>query len=531
MKKPVSRTAPGLLAEMAALRPDHEFIVDGSARFSYGSFQRSVCEYARGLYALGLRRGGRLAILMDNRHEWLTAYFAAMRLGAEVVALSTWSTGAELAYQLNHAEVEFLVAEENLRGRALIADIGQAATDDIGCLAHVIVVDGPAEGGLIAFGDLPELGRSIADPAATADAARPDDTACILYTSGSTAAPKGVPLCHRGLIDNMWEIGERMHLLPSDRLWFAISMFWSFGCVNALFTTMTHGGTIVLQHRFEAGAALKLIEDERCTMFYGMANMAQAMTEHPWRANFDLSSLRTGATIGAPAQIQRIVDLGVREICNVYGLTEAYGNSAVSDARAPLEQRLHSCGRPLNGVSIRIVDPESGMVLPAGNIGEIAVAGRVTPGYLNDPARTAASLDGDGYLRTGDLGFLDAEGNLVYRGRLKEMVKTGGINVAPAEVEAVLMRHGAVEQVYVTGLADPKLDQAVAAVIVARPGHSLDPADLSAHCRRSLAGYKIPRHYRFVTAGDLPLTATGKLMKNRLGELFDPIGGPADGQV
>jgi fatty-acyl-CoA synthase len=286
-----------------------------------------------------------------------------------------------------------------------------------------------------------------------------------------------------------------------------------------------------LQHRFEAGAALKLIEDERCTMFYGMANMAQAMTEHPRRANFDLSSLRTGATIGAPAQIQRIVDLGVREICNVYGLTEAYGNSAVSDARAPLEQRLHSCGRPLNGVSIRIVDPDSGMVLPAGNIGEIAVAGRVTPGYLNDPARTAASLDGDGYLRTGDLGFLDAEGNLVYRGRLKEMVKTGGINVAPAEVEAVLMRHGAVEQVYVTGLADPKLDQAVAAVIVARPGHSLDPADLSAHCRRSLAGYKIPRHYRFVTAGDLPLTATGKLMKNRLGELFDPIGGPADGQV
>ena len=528
MKKPVSRTAPGLLAEMAALRPDHEFIVDGGARFSYGSFQRTVGEYARGLYALGLRRGGRLAILMDNRHEWLTAYFAAMRLGAEAVALSTWSTGAELAYQLDHAEVEFLVAEENLRGRALgtlIADIGQAATDDIGCLAHVIVVDGPAEGGWTAFGDLPELGRDLRDPAADADAARPDDTACILYTSGSTAAPKGVPLCHRGLIDNMWEIGERMHLLPSDRLWFAISMFWSFGCVNALFTTMTHGGTIILQHRFDAGAALKLIADERCTIFYGMANMAQAMAEHPLRANFDLSSLRTGATIGAPAQIQRIVDLGVCEICNVYGLTEAYGNSAVSDARAPLEQRLHSCGRPLNGVSIRIVDPDSGTMLPAGNIGEIAVAGRVTPGYLNDPARTAASLDEDGYLRTGDLGFLDAEGNLVYRGRLKEMVKTGGINVAPAEVEAVLMRHGAVEQAYVTGLADPKLDQAVAVVIVARPGHTLDPADLSAHCRRSLAGYKIPRHYRFVTAGDLPLTATGKLAKNRLGELFDPSGG------
>ena len=518
MKKPVSRTAPGLLAEMAVLQPDCEFIVDGGVRFSYASFQRTVADHAKGLYALGLRRGGRLAILMDNRHEWLTAYFAAMQLGAEVVALNSWATGSELAYQLRHADVEFLVAEGNLRGRALgdiIADI-RLEGGNLACLSNVIAVDGAPEGGWIDFADLPALGRD----APVIDPPEPDDIACILYTSGSTATPKGVPLLHRGLIDNSWEIGERMHLTPADRLWLAISLFWSFGCVNALFTTMTHGGTIVLQHRFDAGAALKLIARERCTVFYGLANMAQAMAEHSDRARFDLTSLRTGATIGTPAQIQTIVDLGVDAICNVYGLTEAYGNSAVSDALAPLEQRLRSCGQPLAGVSIRIVDPESGAALPAGEIGEIAIRGRLTPGYLYDPEKTAASLDADGYLLTGDLGFLDPGGNLVFSGRLTEMVKTGGINVAPAEIEAVLARHDCVEQAYVTAIPDPRLDEAVAAVIVARPGTTPDPDDLAAHCRRSLAAYKIPRHYRIVAAGDLPLTATGKLAKNRLPDLF-----------
>ncbi len=518
MKKPASTTAPGLLAEMAALQPDREFVVDGTLRFSYAAFHRIAADHAKGLAALGLGRGGRLAILMDNRHEWLIAYFAAMRLGAEVVALNTWATGGELAYQLRHAEVEFLIAEGSVRGRPLgeiIADV--AAADDAGARPpKIIAVDAAPEDGWIAFADLPALGQdSIA-----ADASQAGDVACILYTSGSTAMPKGVPLRHGDMIENAWRIGERMHLTSADRLWLAISLFWSFGCVNALFTAMTHGGTVVLQHRFDAGAALKLIAAERCTIFYGMPAMAQAMAEHRARSQFDLSSLRTGATIGTPAQIQRIVDLGVREICNVYGLTEAYGNSTVCDARAPLEERLRCSGRPLAGQSIKIVGPETGTALPVGEIGEISIRGRLTPGYLNDPDKMAEALDSDGYLLTGDLGMIDVEGNLTYRGRLKEMVKTGGINVAPAEVEAVLARHDAVEQAYVTGIPDPRLDEAVAAVIVARPGRSLDPAGLIAHCRHSLAGYKIPRHYRFVAPGDLPLTATGKLARNRLPDLF-----------
>ena len=519
MRKPDSRTAPDLLDEMAERFSGHDFVVDGEVRFTYAAFRDAVRDHAKRLHALGLRRGGRLAIIMDNRHEWLIAYFAAMALGAEVVALNTWSTGPELAYQIDHADVRFLIAESRVRDRGLgdvLADLRAAGLER---LLKLVVVGSPREGGA-AFESLPGLGAGVPDSVVRAGAVRPDDVACILYTSGSTATPKGVPLLHRGMIDNMWSIGERMHLTPDDRLWLAVSLFWSFACVNALFTVMTHGGAIVLQHRFDAGAALRLVEREGCTVFYGMPNMALAMTEHPDRARHDLRTLRTGATIGTPEQIQRIVDLGVRNICNVYGLTEAYGNSAVTDAHDPLSRRLACSGRALDGVDINIVDPVTGTVLPANAMGEIVIRGNLTPGYLNDPERTAEAFDADGYFHTGDFGILDDAGFLTFQGRLKELVKTGGINVAPAEVEAVLRTHDGVGEAYVVGVPDSRLDEALAAVIVCAGVEPPDPDDLRAHCRRALAAYKTPRHFRFVAANDLPLTSTGKLQKNRLGEFF-----------
>ena len=522
MDKPVSRTTPDLLAEMAGRYPDREFVIDGEFRFSYSEFQHAVLGHAKGLYALGMRRGSRMAILMDNRHEWLIAYFAAMSLGTEVVALNTWATPPELAYQIRHADVALLVAEERIRDKALddvLAGIARA-DQGIDCLSRVITADGAESDSRICLAALPSLGADVSNAALAANVPETGDTACILYTSGSTSTPKGVPLLHCGLIDNMWSIGERMHLTPEDRLWLAVSLFWSFSCVNALFTVMTHGGTVVLQHHFDAGEALRLIETERCSVFYGMPTMALAMEAHPDRKNRDLGSLRTGATIGTPEQIQRIVDLGVREICNVYGLTEGYGNSAVIDAHDPLERRLRCSGQALVGSVIRIVDPESGIVLPADELGEIVIRGNVTPGYLNDPVRTAETFDAEGWMHSGDLGAMDADGYLTFHGRIKELVKTGGINVAPAEVEKVLIQHDSIEQAWVTGIPDTRLDEAVAAVIVLKNGAPPDPDDLIAWCRKTLAAYKVPRHYRFVSVAELPLTSTGKLQKNRLGAFF-----------
>ena len=195
--------------------------------------------------------------------------------------------------------------------------------------------------GTIPLEDVAALGRDVPDAEidAALRAVAPEDVACILYTSGTTSTPKGVQLCHGGLLENMWNIGERQHLTPADRMWMGISLFWSFGA-NALVAVMSHGGTLVLQEQLDAGEALALIERERCTVYYGTPNIALALTEHPDRARRDLSSLRTGAAIGPPAAMQMVMDLGAREICNVYGLTEWYGNCAVTDAHDPAEVRL-----------------------------------------------------------------------------------------------------------------------------------------------------------------------------------------------
>jgi fatty-acyl-CoA synthase len=327
-----------------------------------------------------------------------------------------------------------------------------------------------------------------------------------------------VQLCHGGLIENMWNIGERQHLTPADRMWMGISLFWSFGCANALLAVMTHGGAIVLQEHLDPAAALALIERERCTVYYGTPNVAQALIEHPDRPRRDLSSLRTGAAIGAPAAMQMVMDLGAREICNVYGLTECYGNCAVTDAHDPAEIRRTTVGYPLPGMEIRVVDRETRRRLPDGEVGEILVRGHLTPGYYRDPERNAASFDPEGFLLTGDLGFVGDDGRLRFRGRIKEMVKTGGINVAPLEVEEVLLGHPAVEQAYVVGLPDPRKEEILVAVVVLKPGQRAEPEALLALCKDALAAYKVPQAVHVMQREDLPVTGTGKVQKFRLAE-------------
>lgn len=529
MNKPASRTTPALLAEITARNPKHDALIDGERRWSYAALSADVARLAQALFANGVRHGDRVGLLAGNRAEWILGHFAAMSLGAITVGLNTWSTARELAYQLEHAAVKLLFVEPQFRQRDFVALLTEARglANGLPQLRQVVALDATVPDVCIQYDAWRRAGDHV-DARAFAGAVAqvtPDDVACLLYTSGSTARPKGVPLVHRDLIDNMWEIGERQHLVAHDRLWLAVSLFWSLGCVNALFALITHGGTLVLQPHFDAAEALRLMEAERCTVFYGTPNMALALAEHPDRARRDLSALRTGVTIGTPAQVRRVADLGAKQICNVYGLTEAYGNSTVTDASLPLEKRITTVGQALAGVEVGIIDPVTGAAKSTGAPGEIVLRGHLTPGYWNDPERTAEVLTGDGWLRTGDLGLLDDDGYLYYRGRLKEMVKTGGMNVAPAEVEEVLSAHPAVELAFVTGIPDERLDEALAAVIVLRSGQQADADDLSAHCRTALAAYKTPRHFRFVEPSALPLTTTGKLQRNRLPELFTPLTG------
>ena len=519
---PASRTIPDLIDELARRFPEREALVGSGQRYTYRQLRAEVRRVARALLALGVVRGDKVAILMGNRPEWIVADLAITTLGGVMVGVNTWATARELEYVLAHSDTKILITAERFLKHDYRVMLHALEPQRVPLLGRIVCLADHLPERWIRYADLTELAARV--PEAAIDAAQravaPADVAYLLYTSGSTSTPKGVQLQHAALIANMWQIGERQRVTERDRLWLAVSLFWGLGCENALFNLLTHGGCVVLQEHFDAGAALELIERERCTLFYGTPNMGQALYEHPDRAKRDLSSLRGGATIGTPEQIQRVVDLGAREICNIYGLTETYGNSNVTDAADPLEKRLTTVGRPLAGVDQRIVDPETGRRLPLGEVGEIRVKGYVTVGYYKDPERTAESFDEHGYFKTGDLGWVDADDSLHFRGRLKEMVKTGGINVAPVEVEEVLMTHPGVQLAFVTGVPDPARDEVLAAVIVRKPGATLSEEALCAFCREALAAYKVPRLIRFAVERELPLTTTGKVQKNRLAATF-----------
>src|SRR5216684_3428294 len=504
---PVSRTLGHLLDEMAAARPAADAVVYRDQRLDYAGLKVEVDGFARALMAVGIRHGDRVALLASNRTEWIVAAFAAARIGAIVVAISTFSTPRELAWSLEHCGAAALITLDAFRGRPFLdplrelcpeldsAHAGRLRSGRLPSLRTVVALDGRPRSGVFSLADFLAQGTAIdaVALAAAQQAVAPTDICYILYTSGSTAAPKGVTLAHGPLIANGFAIGERQHLGATDRLWLAVPLFWSFGSANALPAIMTHGGCIVLQDSFEAGETLALIERERCSVYYGMANMARAMLEHPDRGRRRLDSMRTGLTIGLAEDIEMTMEaVGARELCNVYGSTETYGNCAVTDAHDPLALRLHTQGLPLPGMEIRVVHPETREPLGAGDVGELCVRGYVTPGYYRAPEMNAAAFDRDGYFLTGDLGLLGDDGRVRFRGRLKEMIKTGGINVAPLEVEAVLLQHPAVKQAFVVGVPDRVKDEIVAAALELHPDATADAGTIVAFCRERLASYKVP---------------------------------------
>jgi len=346
-------------------------------------------------------------------------------------------------------------------------------------------------------------------------------TAFLLYTSGSTALPKGVCLAHWGLLENCHDIGERQHLTEDDVLLLPISLFWSFGCSNGMMAALTHATHIVLQEHFDAAEAVTLIERFRCTALYGTGNIMRALLDLPGLRGRNISTLRTGLTFGSAKFMREVIDRLAPDICHVFGFTEGYGNSTVTDVNDPIDERLNSAGRVLPGSEVRIVDPATEEILPSGEEGEIRVRGCIMAGYHKDPTATAKAFDNDGFFRTGDLGVLDDEGYLHFSSRLKEIIKTGGINVSPAEVEEVLRAHPCVSEAFVTGLPDPIREEVVGAVVVLVDGASFSVEALTTHCRASLAAFKVPRRFRAVRMDALPLTTTRKVHRARLAELFE----------
>jgi fatty-acyl-CoA synthase len=558
MARPRSRTFGDLVDELAAATPQAPALVSGSERLDFAALQARIDGFARALLAQGIGRDDCVALLCSNRSEWVVAAGAAAKLGAPVAAISTFSSPRELAYALEHSGAKALVTLSRFRDRHFLQALTELCPELARCppgelhstalpdLRSVVILDGDAwryhtsppaqrgeregptpqawEGevgrhGTLALAAFLARGAGVDHQAlARAQAAvTPDDIFLILYTSGSTAAPKGVTLTHGPLLANGFDIGERQHLTAEDRLWLAVPLFWSFGSANAMPAIMTHGGCMVLQEAFEPGTALGLIERERCSVYYGMANMARALLEHPDHPGRRLGAMRTGLTIGAPEDIALTIKaLGAAELCNVYGSTETYGNCAVTDADDPLPLRLTTQGLPLPGMTIRAVDPVTRAPLPPGEIGELAVHGYTTPGYFRAPELDAEAFDAEGWFLTGDLGSIEPNGHVRFRGRLKEMIKTGGVNVAPLEVEQILMQHPDVVQAHVVGVPDALKGEIVAAAVELRAEAKRDAAAITAFCRERLASYKVPTRLAFRAATEFPRTPTGKIHKPAL---------------
>jgi fatty-acyl-CoA synthase len=521
---PAALTVPDLLRDCAAITPDGEALVAGTSRLSYAQLQRQVDDAHRALAGIGVVEDDVVALLAPNIAEWIAVSFGALACGARVDAFNTWVKAYDIDYLLGSSSASVLVLVDRVRSSNLLAELrtllpelwqaepGQWHSDVFPALRHVVVIGEEIPLGALSWSEL--ASRPYDSPPLPDLTRRAESPAFVLYTSGSTKNPKAVPLCHRDLILNGFYIGERMGLTAEDRVWFGSPLFWSFGCANALMATMTHRACFVLQEQFEPDAAAELMAAERVTAAYLLPAMVDALAKGPAERVREIDSLRTGLTIGRPEEVeQAVVQLGVTEMCNVYGSTETYGNCCVTDHRMPLETRLVTQGEPLVGVEVRVADQNTGALLPSGEAGELQVRGRLMPGYLNDDEANASAFTEDGWFRTGDRMIVNADGTVSFVGRITDMIKTSGINVSPAEVESFLSGHPDIAETVVLGARHPHRDEVVVAFVVARTD-GLTAADVIAYCKQRIAGYKVPWAVSIVPA--LPKTGTGKLVRRTL---------------
>jgi fatty-acyl-CoA synthase len=527
-RAPFSRTIPDLIAERASANHSAPAAISGDIVTSYGDLHAMATRLAGGLHRIGVRRGDTIGIICTNRVEWLVTMVAAGQLGAKLAAFDTWSRRWDLEFLLEHSRVSVIVTLEAFHGHRYVDDIGglvpeiaklpagQWHSDRFPHLRDVVVIGSTPPPGMWSFDEL--VSGSELDCLPPGDAASALDTALIVYTSGSTARPKGVPLIHAATIENAFNIGERMGLTAADRVWIAVPLFWSYGSVNAAMAALTHGAALVLQEQFEPGEAIELIERYACTTVYLLPNLTAALIDHESFDPSRLSSLRTGIMIGASEDLRRAAQiLGVVDICNVYGSTETYGNCVVTPSSMPLADRLISQGLPLPGTTVRIVDPATGVDRPAGEVGEVWVSGYVTRGYLDNSDLNARTFTPDGFYRTGDLATFDEKGYFHFVARSSEMIKTGGINVSPIEVESFLLSHPAVRSSAVVGVPDPTRGQVVVAFVELTAGSTQSSGELRSYCKDGMAGYKVPA--RILIWPELPRTDTGKVDRRRIGEL------------
>ncbi len=526
------RTVDEVLDDAVARGPERLALVvpHQAVRYTYREFDAAVTRLARGLVGCGLAPGERIAIWAPNCVEWLLVMFAAARTGLILVNINPAYRTSELDHALRLVGCRALVFAATHRGgdylamlRELIPELdravpGQLATERFPELRLLVRIGAVAPPGCLAFDDLGAAGRDVgADAlAARARARDPDLPYNIQFTSGTTGAPKGATLTHFNLVNNGYFTGAALRLTDADRVCIPVPLYHCFGMVLGVLASVTHGAACVFPGEgFEPLAVLETVARERCTALYGVPTMFIAELEHPRFREFDLGSLRTGIMAGSPCPIavmRRVVDeMHMPEVTICYGMTETSPVSFQSACDDPLERRVGTVGRVHPHVQVKIVDAGGG-VTPRGTAGELLTRGySVMRGYWGDPERTREAIDAGGWMHTGDLAAIDADGYCNIVGRVKDMIIRGGENISPREVEEFLYRHPAVLDVAVVGVPDPRYGEAVCACIRLRAGATATEEEIREFCRGRIAHYKVPRYVRFVDG--FPLTVTGKVQK------------------
>jgi fatty-acyl-CoA synthase len=525
--------------------PEREALVNVASgdRYTYREFQAEVDRVARGLMSLGITKGQHVGIWATNYTEWLLTQYATAKIGAVLVTVNPAYRTHELAYLLEQAQLNALVIIGRFRTSDYVAMVnelvpelrdsnpGELRSGQFPFLRHVVFIspqDDPEAGapaGMWRWDDL--LDRAVLVSVETLRAlqagCQSNDVINIQYTSGTTGNPKGAMLTHHNLIANALHVGDAMEMTESDRLCIPVPFYHCFGCVMGSLACVAHGSTMVIPSEyFDPLQTLRALEVERCTAVHGVPTMFIAQLGHANFSQFDLSSLRTGIMAGSPCPIEvmrEVIDrMGASRITIAYGQTEASPVVTQTLADDTIERRVSTVGKVLPGVEVRLVDPETGAEVTTGEQGELQTRSTmVMKGYFNMPDASAEAIDAQGWLHTGDLATVDAEGYYKITGRLKDMIIRGGENIYPREIEEFLYTHPDIADVQVLGVPDERFGEEVMAWVMLKSDAQASPEEIREFCRGKIAHYKVPRYVKI--ADEFPMTVTGKIQKFRMREM------------
>lgn len=526
-----------LLDEAVAAYPDNDAVVyvDRNYRLTYAQFAEVVDQLAKGLMHVGVQRGEKVAVWATNVPYWVALQFATAKIGAVLLTVNTNYKSNELAYILKQSEAENIFLIDGFRDTDYVGVInelvpelrsdprGHLDSKDFPRLKRVFFLGPEKHRGMYSIPELLALGHmtSQADFQARQAELSPHDVVNMQYTSGTTGFPKGVMLTHYNIANNGFWIGENQLFTHQDRVCLPVPLFHCFGCVLGVLAAVSHAATLVILEGFNPVHVMASVEQERCTALYGVPTMFIAVLEHRLFPKFDFSSLRTGIMAGSPCPVrvmrQVMEKMFMRDITICYGLTETSPVMTQTRVDDDITRRVATVGRAMPAIEVRVTDPETNQPLPPGATGEICCRGyNVMQGYYNMPEATAQTIDADGWLHSGDLGVMDADGYLAVTGRIKDMIIRGGENVYPREIEEFLYTMEGVSDVQVVGVPSRRYGEEVGAFIIPKPGVTLTPEEVKDFCRGKIARYKTPKYISFVDS--YPMTASGKIQKYKLRE-------------